>query len=39
MAKREITVSYVYAGKDRVGKLIEQCFISYLRRALKCEKK
>ena len=39
MVKKEISVSCVYAGKDKVGKIIEQCFISYLRRALKCEKK
>ena len=39
MAKKKITVSCVYNGKDNADKIIERSFIRFLRRALKCERK
>ena len=38
MAKKAITVSCVFAGKGDAGKIIEEAFIRFLRRKIKCEK-
>ena len=39
MAKKKITVNCVFAGKGDAEKIIEQSFIHFLRRTIKCEKK